>query len=264
MSINDKQIHTNYKNQKSKMPHMFQKSNQDTNLVNDDIDLLPQHQHNLSKIVKSYQSSQKIDLKGENNTLVSTVKNLLETQTTEEINSLYDYLEQLKGNYVSEKVLDVDEQIDLEPDNDETNFEIEVSTEQDHNNDDVNINDILHKSEQEIINTTDQKSLLKSLIDDINLNSSSNTNNDDSLLEDNMNEIIDETVEEDFVADEIKKTTSDNQQTKPTVKKKILPSILLIMFFILLAILIFLYRETILEFIQKILLQLNIQGYLNI
>lgn len=247
MSTNDKQTNTNYKNQKNKMPHMFQKSNQGPKLDTDDIDLLPQHQQNLSKIVKSYRSPQDIHLGVKRDTLVSTAKNLLETQTNEGIDSLYDYLEQLKTKYSLEKVPDVDENKKIEAENNETTIKIEESSDQ------ININDILQKSEQEIINSTDQKSLLKSLIDDINLNSSSRTNNDDSMLEHNITEIINETVDEDIIIEEVEETTIDNDIEKPVVQKKNIYGILIIFFLIILVIMGYLYKDIFLEFFEKIL-----------
>jgi len=253
MSTNDSHVNSDNKNQKVRMPHMFQKRNEELIVVNNDVDSFPEYQQNLSKIVKSYRSYQDNQAEFNTNSLVSDAKKLLDTQTNNEIESLYEYLNTLKGKFITEE----------EPIVDET--EIDIETE---NN--VNINEIMNKAEQEMYTTPDKKSLLKSLIDDINFNSSNKANYDDSQFERNMIEIINETKNE--VKDEklvIEKTNEEDIQLdieEEPFKKKYFPSIPIIIIFILILFIIvgYLYKDMILEFIQKYIAQLNIQEILNL
>lgn len=246
MNTNDKQTNTDNKNRKVKMPHMFQKSNQEPKLVSDNLDLFPEHEQNLSKIVRSYQSYQDFKVQVKTNTLVTNAKNLLETQTNEEIKSLYEYLDQLKTKFVQEKEPNVDDKTENEDEISDSIITTEASDDQ------VNINDLLLKTEKEIISTQDQKTLLKSLIDDINLNSSNKNSYDDSQFEHNMTEIINETIEEDEIVDEIEEFSTDEPSEKPVVQNNKLSGILIIILIIVLVIMGYVYKDIFLEFFQKI------------
>ncbi len=192
INLNKKEQSSDKKKAVVKMPHMFQKSNYQETITINEIESMPQHQQNLSRIVKSYQNSQDSDLEIKANSLVNNVKGLLDRQASDTTNELYEYLNELKLRYVhiNEDVKDVESNKNIEI----VNIDIENQTK---NEKSLDINSILQTSEKEILNSPDQKLVLKNLINDINLNSGNLTNYDDSLFERNMTEIINESKEED-------------------------------------------------------------------
>ncbi len=241
--------------QSIKTPHMFQKNNQESIIIGHDIDLLPQHQENLSKIVRRYRSKNDQNIEINTNSLVENLKHFLEIKPTDEIKTLYDYIEDMKKRYInkiesneednSEELEEVEEKVDQE--------EIEKTEIKE---EPFNISDLIKTSEQEILNSKDQKSLLQSLIQDINQNSSNKAQYDDSQLERNMNKMMNDDIIEEETKDIIENKKEEYKDLE--VKKSHSKWIWIIIILILLGIAGYVYKDFILDFIQQQLKSMNI------
>lgn len=217
-----------------KMPHMFQKTY--SNIENDFLEV---HQDNLSKILRSYRHNESTD---NQNSLIEYLKKLMYIDTFDE--SVNDYLETLKVKYLH---IEEKEEV-LETPNELTPIEeIEVSN----NKEEIlDISDIFKSSEQEIINTKDQKSLLKDLIADINLNSKTNNQYDDLQFQKNIEDIINETRKED-VEQQVLNTDIGENNKKRKKNRNFYPYFLIITIIILLGVLGYVYLDLIIELFNR-------------
>ncbi len=210
---------------------MFQKNHQDSS----DIELLSEHRENLAKIMKSYRSYHEKGTDINANSVVDSLKNLLALHNINETTSLYNYLAEIKIKYLNE-ISDTPIEESIE---EEVELELEQIVEEKVEH--VDMDDIFKSTEQEILNAKDQKSLLMSLIADINVNSSSKTKYDDTQFERNIKEMIDETIMD---KDEV--FTEDNNDEE-VHSRKIRSGLLLIIIFILLGVAVYLNRDTIMD-----------------
>lgn len=146
-----------------RLPHMFQKSFRSISR-NHDIDFLDA---NLAKIVKSYQNTSNSSI-----SVTESIKRLLQDEKYQVEKLIDEYLKELNRSY---RKKEINETI----------------------NEEIDIDEILKSSEEEIKKHKDQKSLLKNLIDDININDNTNLRYDDEKFASNIEAMIKETLNED-------------------------------------------------------------------
>lgn len=186
---------------------MFQRTFHDVNISsNYDLEFI---EDNLAKIVKSYRNTSETT-KFKQNSIIESIKNLLNDNEFEEEVVLSEYLSEIKNKYLDSKL------------EEEVIYVKEVEEEKVYN-----IEDILKSSEQEIFNTKDQKGLLKNLIDDININTNNNISYDDEKFMNNMQEIINESLNEDNI---VKQEENNNEVRMKKSKSPFIFVLLLVVF----------------------------------
>ena len=186
---------------------MFQRTFHDVNISsNYDLEFI---EDNLAKIVKSYRNTSE-NTKFKQNSIIESIKNLLNDNEFEEEVVLNEYLSEIKNKYLDTKL--EEEVIPVKEVEEEKVF---------------NIEDILKSSEQEIFNTKDQKGLLKNLIDDININTNNNISYDDEKFMNNMQEIINESLNEDNI---VKQEENNNEVRMKKSKSPFIFVLLLVVF----------------------------------
>ena len=145
-----------------RLPHMFQKSNRNISRGHDS-DFL---NANLAKIVKSYQNTKINSL-----SVSESIRGLLKEEKYQVEELIDNYLTELNNRYRKKEI----------------NETIKV---------DIDIDEIIKSSEEEIKKHKDQKSLLKNLIDDIKINDSDNLRYDDEKFVSNIEAMIKESLNE--------------------------------------------------------------------
>lgn len=141
---------------------MFQKSNRNISRGHDS-DFL---NANLAKIVKSYQNTKINSL-----SVSESIRGLLKEEKYQVEELIDNYLTELNNRYRKKEI----------------NETIKV---------DIDIDEIIKSSEEEIKKHKDQKSLLKNLIDDIKINDSDNLRYDDEKFVSNIEAMIKESLNE--------------------------------------------------------------------
>jgi hypothetical protein len=142
------------------------------------MDFFEDHQNNLAKILKSYRNHNSTNY----SSVVNSVSSLMVNNSEKEFQALDKDLLALKQEYMH--TVDYPEEVKINEDKYGENKAKET----------LNIENIIKTSETEINKTKDQKNLLKSLIDDININSGNKANYDDAQFERNMADIINDTL----------------------------------------------------------------------
>lgn len=228
MSVNDSLFNNKKHTTNSiKLRHMFQNEDEEgIKQESNEFDIEEQYQKNKAKIAKKFNIDNEKEF---NETTLHSLKQLLHLNSYKPTQSIYDFIEEIKQeNEAKLNEITINEQI--EPNNKKENV------------DNININDLIITSEKDIFNSTDQKSILQNLINDINSNSMDNNNYDNELFEKNIDEMIKETQDEIDLKNVEK--SSDEEIEEDYNRTSILP-FLFIVCIILLGIAGYLYRDII-------------------
>ncbi|NLC94066.1 MAG: hypothetical protein GX676_00030 [Bacilli bacterium] len=252
--MNDKQVSIN----RIRMPHMFRKSN--TDIIDNDVSI----DLHLKKITRSF----RVNLSDQNNganSYIDCIKNYERLVKMNSLAPLETKLLELRQTLIKE-IPHVEETVE-EVENMEVVTET-VTEEIVETNEDINIDEIIKTTEQEIFSAKDQRAVLMNLIEDINMNSKK-TQYDDSKFEQNIQEIIKETQEEDepqmelaeyevetHPAEEVivqnNPQTSDTKPSKLKKSYKLSPVIAILIIIVLGVVAIYVNRDAILEFLRNL------------
>lgn len=251
--MKDKQAYIN----RIRMPHMFRKSN--TDIIDNDISI----DMHLAKITRSF----RVNLSNSNestNSYIDCLKNYERLVKSSAISPLEDKLLELRQTLIRDipqieedvveevEKMEVVEEVMTEP----VKQEIAIV-----NSEEINIDEIIKTSEQEIFSAKDQRTVLLNLIDDIS-NNSKNIQYDDSRFEQNIKEIINETQEEELNLDLVEKeeenpvvedkTNDNDKKTKGRTTYKMSPVLVIIIIIVLSILAVYVNREVILEFFRNL------------
>jgi hypothetical protein len=203
----------------------------------------------LAKITLSFKSTQ--TNQGENEfTLLKSVKKMMDLNREDATTPLLCEIDALKETYQIETNIDKTRPlIDVH----------EVS-------EPIEFDQIIQSSEKALFSATNQKDLLKSLIDDINSSSNTNINYDDTLFMENINRIVAEDDEEVVPVSQpvslnrvIKEQTPEPiEDIKGQEKSRLISNLLIVLLVIMVIFGVsYLYKDLIIELFEANLLEID-------